>query len=268
MERKHYYAPEAKSPTIVASTLVLRIQTHKMIKRLGTTLNKPEALNMIDEAFRSELGAVASNRCCRSGGPLKMWHNSEDEGWLYPELYKQCLDLASKIPNKEKRGRADTWLKESRDEWEKRRAAEPLGNEREAQRHDVPKASESKEKEPQRGHTEQDAQKIPTLGGYEKEELVFSRAIKKGYMTLDASGHYEWHKSKSLLAYMLGRIYCKDRVMRDNEGNAYLSKKKARFPRQRVKELFGADIAHNRWELKDSGAPPSGYGEIDALFKD
>ena len=194
-----------------------------------------------------------------------MWHNSEDEGVLYPELYKHCLDLTNEMPNEKKRERAAEWLKESREEWEKRRAAEPLGNEQEAQSHDVLKASESKEKEPQRGHTEQDAQKIPTLGGYEKEELVFRRALAKGYMALDASGHYEWHKSKSLLAYMLGKIYCEDRVIRDYEGNPYLSKKKNRFPKQRVKELFGVDVATNRYSLKNN---PRGYEDIDALFKD
>ena len=53
----------------------------------------------------------------------------------------------------------------------------------------------------------QEPQQILTINNTTKEKMVFGRALAKEYMEL-INGCYMWKKSKSLLAYMCGRLYC------------------------------------------------------------
>ena len=92
------------------------------------------------------------------------------------------------------------------------------------------------------------------------ENLIYRRALKKGYIRLDGQGHYtKGSETWALIAYMCGRIYCKDRVRED-----YTIFKGRNFPAAEVKVLFGnTDIANHRDQLE---RPPKNYSKIEELF--
>lgn len=111
---------------------------------------------------------------------------------------------------------------------------------------------------------EQTASTIPTINDTDKEKLVFGNALQKQYMSLD-NGSYKWTLTKSLLAYMCGRLYCGDRIKEDDSdySNTYI-KGNTQMPAQGVKDLFGVDVASNRYSIK---APPRNSWKVDELFK-
>lgn len=107
-------------------------------------------------------------------------------------------------------------------------------------------------------------QQILTINNSTKERMVFGSALKKEYMEL-INGCYKWKKTKSLLAYMCGRLYCGDRVKVDeSDYSEELKKGKNQLPRQALQQLFNIDVGNNRDQLK---APPRNYYLIDDLFK-
>ena len=96
---------------------------------------------------------------------------------------------------------------------------------------------------------------------------VFEKAIEQNLMEA-VDGHYQWKKSKVLMAYMLGRIYCGDYP----EENPYDSKKplwvfgeNGVLPDVPLQKLFNTkDLSQQRTNRKDR-AVPDFYGEVDAL---
>lgn len=119
--------------------------------------------------------------------------------------------------------------------------------------------------EPQQEHQEATTSTIPTINDTDKEKFVFGNALQKQYMKLK-NGCYIWTLTKSLLAYMCGRLYCGDRIKEDAtdyskeyvRGNTQMSAKE-------VKALFGGvDVASNRYSIK---APPRNSWKVDELFK-
>lgn len=118
------------------------------------------------------------------------------------------------------------------------------------------------EPEFQQEHQEPTTSTIPTIKDTEKERNVFENALKKQYMTLN-NGCYKWNLTKSLLAYMCGKLYCDDRIKEDDYNLEY-KKGKAQMPAQEVKKLFGGvDVASNRYSIK---APPRNSWKVDELF--
>lgn len=120
--------------------------------------------------------------------------------------------------------------------------------------------------EPQQEQTEQEkiTPTIPTIYDADKEKLVFGNALQKQYMSLN-NGCYNWILTKSLLAYMCGRLYCGDRIKEDESdySKKYI-KGSTQMPAQEVKTLFGVDVASNRYSLK---VPPRNSWKVDELFK-
>ena len=120
---------------------------------------------------------------------------------------------------------------------------------------------------PQQAQPKQEttASTIPTINDTDKEKLVFGNALQKQYMSLN-NGSYKWTLTKSLLAYMCGRLYCGDRIKEDNSdySQKYI-KGNTQMPAQEVKALFGVDVASNRYSIK---APPRNSWKVDELFKD
>lgn len=105
---------------------------------------------------------------------------------------------------------------------------------------------------------------IPTIQNTDKERSVFYKALEKGYMVL-IDKCYKWNLSKSLLAYMCGKLYCGDRIKEDDTdySREYI-KGNIQLPAQEVKELFGGvDVASNRYVIKE---PPRNNWKIDELF--
>lgn len=108
------------------------------------------------------------------------------------------------------------------------------------------------------------AEKILTINDTDREREVFGNALKKQYMTLH-NGSYKWVLSKSLLAYMCGRLYCGDRIREDtNDYNSKYIKGSNQMPAREVKALFGVDVASNRYSIK---TPPRNSWKVDELFK-
>lgn len=103
---------------------------------------------------------------------------------------------------------------------------------------------------------------LPTIYNMKAEKEIFSKAIEKGYMRRKGNS-YEWLHKISLLAYMCGRLYCEDKVERNQDGSTIL-KKGGNFPAHELKKLFGLDVANNRYQLD---VPPLGYKMIDELFE-
>lgn len=120
--------------------------------------------------------------------------------------------------------------------------------------------------EPQQAQPKQEttASTIPTINDTDKEKLVFGNALQKQYMSLN-NGSYKWTLTKSLLAYMCGRLYCGDRIKEDNSdySQKYI-KGNTQMPAQEVKALFGVDVASNRYVLEK---PPRNSWKVDELFK-
>lgn len=109
---------------------------------------------------------------------------------------------------------------------------------------------------------------LPTINGTEAERKVFARAIQNGYMELLDNGTYKWNRTKSLLGYMCGKLYCGDRVRTNASGNKELTRGVNGFPMMDCRTLFAIDVAKSRTQQFNTEAIPNGYELIDYLFKD
>ena len=96
------------------------------------------------------------------------------------------------------------------------------------------------------------------------ERRIYGQALKKGYIKLDSTGKYtKGSITWVLIAYMCGRIYCKDRVSTDEFGDEKLFKG-SNFPATKIKTIFNANIGNHRDQYKE---PPKNHYKIDDLFK-
>ena len=112
-------------------------------------------------------------------------------------------------------------------------------------------------------HEQQQAkQDIPQLRGTQQEKEVFEKALQKGLMVL-YDGGYKWTKSKALLAYMCGRMYCGDKIKVDDNDDRHYKKGRQQLPAKELKDLFSENVGENRDAIK---APPRNYWIIDDLF--
>ncbi len=124
--------------------------------------------------------------------------------------------------------------------------------------------SHNPEPQQEQQRIEQTASTILTINNTDKEKWVFGNALQKQYMSLD-NGSYKWTLTKSLLAYMCGRLYCGDRIKEDESdySKEYI-KGSTQMPAQEVKALFAVDVASNRYSIK---TPPRNSWKVDELFK-
>lgn len=109
---------------------------------------------------------------------------------------------------------------------------------------------------------QQTIQDIPKLRGTRQEKEVFEKALQKELMVL-CDGGYKWTKSKALLAYMCGRLYCGDRIKEDDNEDRHYKKGRQQLPAKELKALFNENVGGNRDAIK---APPRNYWIIDDLF--
>ncbi len=224
----------------------LNYETLHLAEELNNINYLSDALALIKETFERELGATSNNSIIveimpeREKPDLTEFVNTTDKNVLYPELIRLCLVDAKGLP-KDKQEKIKYYLDAFMNEWQHSQNTTP---------------------EPQ--HQEQTASTIPTIHDTDKERLVFGNALQKQYMTLQ-NGCYKWILSKSLLAYMCGRLYCGDRIKEDDSdySTEYI-KGTIQMPAQEVKALFGADVASNRYSIH---TPPRNSWKIDELFK-
>ena len=98
---------------------------------------------------------------------------------------------------------------------------------------------------------------------------VFAKALKEGLMEVKGS-HYEWKRSKILLAYMCGRIYCNDSPVPDHgkEGKFMWNPgDDSSFPDFDLNALFQTkDIGQSRNNRKFCPLP-NDFDIIDRFFE-
>ena len=96
---------------------------------------------------------------------------------------------------------------------------------------------------------------------------VFERAIGKGLIKIE-NGHYVWlGKSKALLAYMCGRIYCSDytEYLRKEHKNIW-RQGELRFPESALNKLFQEESLAQSRKSRELLTSPEGFNTIDSLF--
>ena len=99
-------------------------------------------------------------------------------------------------------------------------------------------------------------------------EDILMAAIKESYILVADDGHLQWQlESKTLLAYLCGRVWCGDT-------SAYLKQQhtvrwkhgKRHFPEQALEQLFGVTGLRNLRRQRNLLPPPEGFELIDNLF--
>ena len=95
----------------------------------------------------------------------------------------------------------------------------------------------------------------------EKGKPYFDNAINEGYLVANGF-NYQWKKSKVLLAYFCGKIYCGDYI----KNNTWKAGQEGFFPDKQLSMLFKCpDLgASRRKKLMDNA--PIGYKLIERLF--
>jgi hypothetical protein len=95
---------------------------------------------------------------------------------------------------------------------------------------------------------------------------IFEKAIKAGLMVSTETGCYQWQKSTALLAYMCGRLFCGDRIVKDIAGEDVIQKGSDYFPETVLNQLFQTkNLGQSHQQLKDK-RPPRGHECVDDLF--
>lgn len=96
---------------------------------------------------------------------------------------------------------------------------------------------------------------------------IFAKAIEAGYME-EVGSHYEWKNTKTLLAYMCGRIYCGDYPEYSKyEQKTFWEFGNGLFPDVELNALFEqTGIGQSRQNRRDMPVP-NNAGEIDKFFQ-
>lgn len=96
---------------------------------------------------------------------------------------------------------------------------------------------------------------------------VFSRAIDAGFITVNGT-HLIWNESTVLLAYMCGRIYCKDKSEKVPYDNKYCwVKGQDGFPNAELTRLFQRESIGQARLNRNSSTVPKKSEEIDIFFE-
>lgn len=97
---------------------------------------------------------------------------------------------------------------------------------------------------------------------------IFNKAIREGFININKDGTLKWTKTKVLLSYLCGRIYCNDFIKVDDFGENPIWRQCGTLPNAELCKLFNLDKDLNPSRNKlSSGNPPKGYDSIDSLFE-
>ena len=96
---------------------------------------------------------------------------------------------------------------------------------------------------------------------------VFTKALEAGYISVNGT-RLIWNDSTVLLAYMCGRIYCKDKAEKVSHENKYCWEKgQDGLPNAELTRLFQREgIGQARLNRKSATAPKK-FEEIDKFFE-
>jgi hypothetical protein len=109
-------------------------------------------------------------------------------------------------------------------------------------------------------------QEIPKGLQTDEAKTIFEKAVQAGLMVITETGCYQWQKSTALLAYMCGRLFCGDRIVKDIAGEDVIQKGSDYFPETALNQLFQTkNLGQSHQQLKDK-RPPRGHECVDDLF--
>lgn len=91
-----------------------------------------------------------------------------------------------------------------------------------------------------------------------KEGIIQYNADRKGYDKGETS-------SQVLVAYLCGKLFCGDRVRKDEAGDDVWVQGRNLDEAKYCQQLFGFDAAGSRRQRKGK-TPPAGYERVDLLF--
>jgi hypothetical protein len=107
---------------------------------------------------------------------------------------------------------------------------------------------------------------IPEELQTDEAKAIFAKAIKAGLMESTKTGLYQWKKSTALLAYMCGRLYCGDKIVKDIAGDDVIQRGCDYFPETDLNRLFQTkNLGQSHQQLKNK-RPPRGHECVDDLF--
>lgn len=92
----------------------------------------------------------------------------------------------------------------------------------------------------------------------EKEGIIRYNAARKGYDKGETS-------TQALVAYLCGKLFCGDRVRRDEAGESVWVQGRSLEEAQYCQQLFAFDVAGSRRQRKGK-TPPAGFERIESLF--
>lgn len=100
-----------------------------------------------------------------------------------------------------------------------------------------------------------------------REDILIA-AIRESYILVADDGHLQWQlESKTLLAYLCGRVWCGDSSAYFKRRDAHVWKHgKRHFPEHALEELFGVQGLRNLRRQRNLLPPPEGFELIDSLF--
>ena len=107
---------------------------------------------------------------------------------------------------------------------------------------------------------------IPKELQTDEAKAIFEKAVQANLMVSTETGCYQWQKSTALLAYMCGRLFCGDRIVKDIAGEDVIQKGSDYFPETALNQLFQTkNLGQSHQQLKDK-RPPRGHECVDDLF--
>lgn len=97
---------------------------------------------------------------------------------------------------------------------------------------------------------------------------VLLAAIEEDYICITADGHLQWQlESKTLLAYLCGRVWCGDKSDYLKRRDAHVWTQGTReFPARDLEALFGVSGLSNLRRHRKLSSSPEGFELIDSLF--
>lgn len=115
---------------------------------------------------------------------------------------------------------------------------------------------------------------LPYVNGGEYERKVYEQAQKAKYLQYE-QGKWKWNTKKGLVGYLLGKLYCGDKIIEpklfDDTPPKYI-RGNVKPPKDKIKEIFGIDINNIRPRDPSNSTketppgPPKGWEDIDKLF--
>ena len=111
-----------------------------------------------------------------------------------------------------------------------------------------------------------EANLLSLVGDPDKERII-QKAMEKGLLAMTPSGHlHGLMRSKTLLAYFIGRLWSGDEVKNDSVTHEPIWVLRSSFPTKLVEDLFEEKGLRDLRKQRRNMPLPQGHELIDSLF--